>query len=256
MDPYLEDPTVWMDFHESFITYCRDALLARLPERYDARIEERVSLVELPDDEIRRVRSDVGITDTGTPEKAAALPRREVTTAVLPVQPVTVPLLIYDELYESKVHILDRRNRRLVTVLELLSPSNKYSEGFEQYLTKRNSLMRTRVHLVEIDLLIEGQRLPHDGSLPRGDYYMYVSRGDRRPDCEVFSWSVRDPIPPVTVPLRAPDADLILDVQELFQTAYERGRYRRSLRYSERLGLPLKPDDLQWAAEVGQAVRQ
>ena len=32
MDPYLEDPAIWMDFHERFITYCSDFLNDSLPD--------------------------------------------------------------------------------------------------------------------------------------------------------------------------------------------------------------------------------
>ena len=46
MDPYLEDPAYWQDFHRSFITYCRDALLDNLPDEYEARIDEQIRLIE------------------------------------------------------------------------------------------------------------------------------------------------------------------------------------------------------------------
>lgn len=252
MDPYLEDPDIWMDFHERFITYCSDALNERLPDAYEARIEERISLVEAPEGEVRWVRADVAVSDVGAAKNPPAS-NGGAAAALLAVKPVTVPLIIYDELHESKVHILDRRHRRLVTVLELLSPTNKSGSGLQQYLSKRNSLLRTSVHLIEIDLLIEGQRLPHGQPLPTGDYYVYSSHGDRRPNCDVFAWSIRQPIPPVPVPLRAPDPDLPLDLQELFQTTYERGRYRRSLQYSQQLVLPLAQDDLQWSLDIVRA---
>ncbi len=252
MDPYLEDPSVWMDFHERFITYCSDSLNDFLPEAYEARIEERVSLVQLPEDEIRRIRADFAVSDAGA--GAGVPPRAPVgASAALAVKPVTVTLDIYDELRESKVHILDRRDHRLVTVLELLSPTNKAGDGLEQYLSKRNALLRTPVNLVEIDLLLAGERLPHKELLPSGDYFDYVARGNRRPDCDVIHWSVRQSIPSIPIPLRQPDPDLILDLQKLFVATYERGRYR-SLKYSRKLVLPLSTDDLEWAARTAGTV--
>lgn len=47
MDPYLEDPAFWHDFHASFITYCADALLRQLASSYDARMAERLRTIEL-----------------------------------------------------------------------------------------------------------------------------------------------------------------------------------------------------------------
>ena len=48
MDPLIsETPSLWSDFHVSFITYWRDALLDCLPDNYEARIDEKVHLVEV-----------------------------------------------------------------------------------------------------------------------------------------------------------------------------------------------------------------
>ena len=46
MDPYLESPAFWSDFHATFINYWREAIADRLPDHYEARIDERVNLVE------------------------------------------------------------------------------------------------------------------------------------------------------------------------------------------------------------------
>src|SRR5437764_1192793 len=61
MDPYLEDPAFWPDFHRSFITYFRDALFDRLPEEYEASIDETMRIV-IPE-ELETVHfPDVGVT--------------------------------------------------------------------------------------------------------------------------------------------------------------------------------------------------
>lgn len=209
MDPYLEDSSVWMDFHERFITYCSDALNDQFPDAYETRIEERVNLVAL---------------------------------------------VYYEEEHESKVHILDRRNHCLVTVIELLSPTNKRNDGFFQYVLKRNALSSTRVHLVEIDVLVGGERLPLKEALPVGQYFAYIARGNRRPDCEVYAWSIRQALSKIKIPLSAPDPDLVLDLGELVTTTYKRGRYDRSLPYLLPPTAPLAADDLQWAEALGQSL--
>jgi hypothetical protein len=48
MDPYLENPAHWPDFHATFINHCREALRAALPQHYTARIGERVYLIQGP----------------------------------------------------------------------------------------------------------------------------------------------------------------------------------------------------------------
>jgi hypothetical protein len=255
MDPYLEDLSVWMDFHESFITYLRDALLASLPDHYEARIEERVNLVALSDEETHLFRADVAISDLGGSQRAPFSEQQEgSTTTLLAVEPVTIPIIIYEEEHESKVHILDRSNHRLITVVELLSPTNKRGDGYFQYKVKRNALLSTRVHLVEIDLLVDGERLPLKDSLPAGQYFAYVARGNCRPDCQVYAWSVQQALSKILIPLAAPDPDIALDLGELFTTTYDRGRYKRSLDYSAPPAAPLADDDRQWAAAIGQSL--
>jgi hypothetical protein len=250
MDPYLEDPAIWLDFHERFVTYCSDTLNERLPDSYVTRIEERVTLVEVPEEELRMYRADVAVSATENPQLPAADSPRGVAGGLLTVEPVTIPLVIYDEVHESRIQILHRPDQRLVTVVELLSPTNKTKDGFLQYESKRNSLPRTRVHLVEIDLLIGGDRFALRKPLPAGNYFAFVSRGDRRPDCDVYAWSIRERLPGIPIPLLAPDPDIWLDLGELFATLYERGRYRRSLRYSGPPTAPLTTDDRQWAAAI------
>ena len=52
MDPYLESPDIFPDFHDSFITYLREALQATLPARYFAALGRRL-WIELTHDEFR-----------------------------------------------------------------------------------------------------------------------------------------------------------------------------------------------------------
>src|SRR3954447_26364857 len=62
MDPYLEDPDLWPDFHAAMIVSIRAALVATLPEGYSAFIDRNVWLHE-PDSEtrLRLGRPDVAV---------------------------------------------------------------------------------------------------------------------------------------------------------------------------------------------------
>jgi hypothetical protein len=131
--------------------------------------------------------------------------------------------------------------------LEMLSPTNKASEGFQEYRAKRKAILLQKVHLVELDLLVGGKRMPLSRPLPANDYFALVSRADNRPNCEVYSWPVRDPLPKIPIPLTAPDADIHVDLAKVFQATYERGRYARSLRYGQPPMAPLSQDDARWA---------
>ena len=52
IDPYIEDQGLWPDFHTSFLVACRRALLRGLPRHYDARIEERLTVVTRAGEEV------------------------------------------------------------------------------------------------------------------------------------------------------------------------------------------------------------
>src|SRR5205807_1726822 len=132
---------------------------------------------------------------------------------------------------ETYIEILHLPERSLVATLELLSPANKEQPGRTEYLAKRRALLFQNVHLVELDLLLEGRRLPLQKPLPPADYYYLVSRGDQRPDCQVYRWTLRQPLPILPVPLRHPDPDITVDLGAVFATAYERGRFSRRINY-------------------------
>jgi len=110
-----------------------------------------------------------------------------------------------------------------VSVIEVLSPTNKAGMGRDDYLAQRDSLIDQPVNLVEIDLLISGGRMPMEKRLPAGDYYAIVARAERRPEAEVYAWSVRHPLPVLPIPLRQPDPDVALNLADVIKTTYDRG---------------------------------
>lgn len=256
IDPYLEAQGYWPDFHATFLTYLRDAINDRLPDRYEARIDERVSLVVPPATaEARLFRPDVAVVERAEPMGA---PWQDVASAMavlVATEPVIIPLVFLEEERETYVEILHRPDRSLVNVIELLSPANKTCPGRGQYWSKRDALLRQPVHVTEFDFLTNGRRVPMARPLPRGDYFAFVARGDRRPDCEVYPWTVRQPLPTVALPLLHPDPDLPLDLAAVFATAYDRGRYARSIDYAAALSLPLAPEDRAWAEGLAGAGR-
>jgi len=196
MDPYLEDPAFWPDCHATFVNYWREELAARLPDHYEARLDEQVNLVRIPAEKTKRVRPNVSVTrDAGVDSSPGS------SAAVATLEPTTVPLLMEEETRQTYIEILRWPDRTLVAVLELLSTANKMPSGRGQYLEKRNAVLRQEVHLVELDLLFGGERMPLDAPYPSGDYFVLVARFDRRWDCDVYAWSVRDRLPTIPIPL-------------------------------------------------------
>jgi len=141
----------------------------------------------------------------------------------------------------------------VVAVVELNSPGNKAASTRGDYLAKRNAVIKSDAQLIELDFLLGGRRLPMERPLPRGDYFALVARAERRPDCDVFAWTIRDPLPTIPIPLLPPDPDVLVDLGPLFASVYGEARYDVSIRYRAPLTLPLAPEDRAWAEDLARA---
>jgi hypothetical protein len=144
------------------------------------------------------------------------------------------------------LEIRDRKGRELVTVIELLSPSNKRpGEDREHYLAKRRESLRSPAHLVEIDLLRGWAPMPAEDR-PSGDYSVLVSRAERRPTADFWPIRLRDRMPVISVPLRLPDNDARIDLQEVLHRAYDGPGYEHFI-YDGTPEPPLSTEDAAWA---------
>ena len=252
MDPYIEALGHWEGFHAPLVTNCSQLLNQHLPEGYVSQIETRVTMltIDLPGE--RRV-PDVLI---GREADAPAFHGSSGGQAgVATLEPITVPLAIGEiEIRERWIEIKSLPELELVTVIEILSPTNKSGAGRSEYLDKRAALIDRPVNLVEIDVLFGGRPAPLGKRLPPHHYYAVVARSTSRPDAQVYTWTVRDPLPSLPIPLRAPDADVLLNLGEAFELTYRLGRFARIVRHGSPLpeSLPLSPADREWAESLGR----
>ena len=256
VDPYLESQHFWEDFHPSFLTYCRDALNEILPEDYVAQLGERIRLVELSHKAAKLVRPDIAVI-AGSGRASRRITHQAKSAAALTLEPVTIRLPTVElEVSDVWIEVRRRTGRTPVTVIELLSPTNKTAEGFVEYKLKRRSLIRQKIHLVELDLLLGGRRLPMSLPLPAGDYFAFVSRAEHRPDSEVYAWTIHDGLPSIPIPLLAATPDVALDLADVFATTYERGRYARLIDYAMLPAVLRKPEDRAWAEKLARRGRR
>jgi hypothetical protein len=100
--------------------------------------------------------------------------------------------------------------------------------------------------LLEIDLLRRGQRVPMQQPLPPADYFIFLSRAERRPLTEIWPLTVRDPLPVVPVPLLPGDDDAPLDLQHAFTAAYDLLGYDLAVDYTHSPEIPLTAEDQAW----------
>jgi len=252
MDPF-PDQQEWSDFHATMITVVRELLVREMPSDYVVRIERRIYLEhELGDEDTLSVRvADIAISRDSPNEDSPSTSAAAVANSTR-VEPTECLLPLGIEQRESYLVIRHRESQRVVAVIELLSPGNKRAgaDGRRIYLEKRTELLATDSHLVEIDLLRGGQRLPMRSPLPAGDYYAIVSRAPRRPRAEVYAWRLEEPLPSLPIPLLPADADATVDLQSALATTYERAQYQLSLDYQREIDPPLEETQRAWLLDV------
>lgn len=241
MNPWLEDPRLWPDVHHGLISEIQATLNRSLLPRYIARIEERVYLSEEDDPGREFIIPDVKI------RRAKNCPVRVPALSV--TEPIVSITLIEPEIHEAYITLVDTTDRSVVTVIEILSPTNKATgaRGRNEYLLKRRNLMTSETHFVEIDLLRRGERMDYGPDLPESDYVVHVSRIEERPRGRIWLWGLEQPLPIVPIPLRGKDADFPLALQPILDSAYERGGYRVVVDYRSPPDPPLSRKAAGWA---------
>lgn len=245
MNPYIERPDVWNDFHDTFIPAVREVLVPRLRPRYYVRIEEHLYIHEPSADE----RFPLGRPDLSL----HASPRAVSTTGgVAVVAPVSIglPVIVEEERFPY-LEIRDRQNNEVVTVVELLSPANK-AGGRDQYLAKVRRVLASKTNFVEIDLLRAHDKMPWD-RLPACDYYAIVSRHTDRqgddPHADLWPLGLRDPLPTIPIPLRPGEPEPTLDLQAMLHHIYDTADYERFL-YEDDPEPRLSVADTVWASQL------
>lgn len=244
MNPYLEQPSAWHDFHQSVIIVMRGMVAPQIRPKYFAQVDTDLYIHEMPDGQRRLLgRADVSVS-RGNEDSADAA---AASTIAAPAQ-ARLPAVV-DELNLNYIEIRDRDSQELITVVELLSPTNKYAGADrEQYLGKRRELLKGTANFVEIDLLRGGPRMPLE-ERPDCDYCVVVSRASERPDVGVWPISLRDSLPTIPIPLRAPDADARLDLQLALHRVYDEAGYGDYV-YNSPPQPRLTDDQQRWAEEI------
>ncbi len=198
----------------------------------------------------REIAPDVRVVERGRRREEPGL---RVSNGIAVAEPLIVHLEQNDPVRQGFIEIIDiKSGRRVVTVIEILSPSNKLAgPGRDLYLKKQEELREGGVSLVEINLNRTGKHVltaPLD-RLPEGHrtpYAACVRRGWIPQEIEYYRIPLRERLPVIAIPLRPDDGDVPLDLQTLLDQCYESGGYD-DIDYREEPEPPLDRDDAKWA---------
>ena len=213
MDPYLEDESLWPAFHHQLVMGLYQILLPGLVDRYRARVHQRQYFTE-----------------------------QALFTSVT-----------RQEHREDYIEIRQRSDGRLVTLLDVVSPSNKTTPiGRDAYLAKRKEGRGASASLVEIDLVLQGQPTldySRDG-LPEWDFAVTVTRSTQPERYEIYTATLNKRLPRFRLPLASDDRDTVLDLQTAFTRCFEQGDFAAKIDYQLDPPTRLDDPDRKWLDEL------
>ncbi len=257
MDPFLEHRLSFGDLHGRLHFCLSEQLQSRLPAPYFAAISERL-VVEVEEAKPRWIESDTDVLRSYHDDDSGG-----GVAVATSFHTRTEPIIVTDDMPETQkfVEIRTRNeddSERLVTSVEVLSPSNKRpGPGRILYRQKQREVWSAGVSLVEIDLLRSGEHttlIDHERlvlAAPQADYHVCVTAAWNTVEKLLYAFRVEDQLPEVAVPLLPKDGFVALDLQVVFNRCYDSGPYPRRVRYDiQRLDPPLKPHQQEWASKL------
>jgi len=244
MNPYLEQPALWPDFHVGLLNAIKERLVPLVRPRYYVLLERHDFLQEPPGEPTgQRLRGDLLVATSRPPERGGGVAVLESEVEA----PATVEHLALETERVAYLEIRERAGGALVTVVELLSPANKRDDR-PSYLAKREKVLGSPTHLVEIDLLRGGRPMP-EIKRPACDYSVLVSWSEKRPRAGFWPIGLRDRLPTIPIPLLAPDPSPRIDLQDALNHVYDASGYEDFI-YQGEPDPPLSAEDAQWAREL------
>jgi len=247
MDPYIERPETWPDFHNRLITHIAEQLQPLVQPKYVAISQERLYGTETD----RPIWPDVSIVTPRQPEIRGAVS----SVAVAEVDAPAVFELLVEEIREPFLEIVDSSNDRVVTAIEVLSPPNKLAGlGRDSYLQKREEYWNSGTNLVEIDLLRQGEPTvrvaPEKLEQVRPWHYLVAVTRSWPARQEVYAIPLTKRLPKFRVPLMNPHPDVLPDLQGAFTRCWNAGPYPSRLKYSGSPPGTLTETEVKWSDDL------
>lgn len=240
MNPWLEHPLAWHGFHHLYLSRLCHRIASQIAPRYIINVDDNVYINNEDEERVGWFRPDLGVRRTEEPRSSGGSALAQVEAPVyLELPRENVERLPY-------LRIMDADGQYLVTVVELLSPTNnRPGDNRTSYLNKRRTILGADVNLVEIDFLRAHPPMPMNGRPPCA-YSVLVVRAWWGSRAGFWPIGLRDPLPIIPIPLKPSDADARVDLRAALDEAYEDAAYQYRL-YKREPEPPLAPEDDAWA---------
>ena len=212
MNPYLEQQDLWRGVHGGLLFGLTAALTPQIVPRYFVEYEESLYID----------RSQFAVADV-----AVSKPLRKK---------------------RRWLSIRDSKDRKIITVIEVLSPSEKRSGADrDRYLKKRDQIIHSHANLVEIDLLRVGSRMPNKPPATT-DYCVMVSHQAKRPHVGLWPFGLRDPLPRIPIPLLPGEREPMIELKLVLDRVYDEMGYAHRI-YQGEPDPRLSAEEAEWAKD-------
>ncbi|MBW4567111.1 MAG: DUF4058 family protein [Tolypothrix carrinoi HA7290-LM1] len=251
MNPYLEQPIFWSEFHSRLIVAIADALAPKLLPKYYIGVETRTYL-DTADEELLIGIPDAVVLSSISRQPSDQISSKETTQVAVYARPQQITLPMPVEVKERYLEVRETKTDAVITVIEILSPKNKRKgKGRSIYEQKRHSILGSMSHLVEIDLLRADEPMAMKGVDSITDYRIVVSQHERRPIADLYAFTMREAIPEFLLPLKEPQEVTTVNLQSIVSGIYERGGYAIRIDYQQAVPPPaLSQGDRRWVEEL------
>ena len=249
MNPWLEHPSLWGDVHFRLISAIARSLGPRVRPRYYVSVGTQTYIAP-PFTQPSAVRyPDIAVVRTPI---SSAGPQPSIHACVARVvEPITVQVPIPDFIEETYLEVYDAETGQVITVIEVLSPTNKRPGiGRQKYERKRLEILSTPTNLVEVDLLRAWEPMPFTGDAPHSHYRILVRRGEKGSDADLYPFNLQDPIPEFPLPLQVGDAEPLINLNTLLDDVYVEGNYEMRVNYHHVPKPPLTEGETEWARGI------
>jgi len=208
MNPYLEG-SIYHDLHQTLIIETRKLLQAQIRPKYVARVEKYTVQDAENESDLGIMYSDIEVFQQIERFEEPVLTYRSINEVVTDPPTISLDLPTPSTYQIARLKIFDTEERRLVTVIEVLSPVNKRKSGLKTYLEKRDKLVAAGVNVLEIDLLRQGTRTVEHPATKTTDYLIVLTRIHPRRR-EIWTVDLKSALPNIPVPLLPDDADAVI----------------------------------------------
>lgn len=258
MDPYLEYAAFWSSFHTRFIVAIADEIAPQLRPQYYVEVESRTYQTDDQDDEILIGIPDAIVFAERTEAKPVPGVEQQTGGVATQVQPEKVSLPMPIELHQRYLEVREMGTDQVITIIELLSPTNKRAkDGRADYEKKRRLILASQTHLVEIDLLRGAKPMAMHRARTDTTYRILISRSEQRPIADLYAVMLDQPLPDIPIPLKPGEPEPVVALQAVFNQLYDRARYATRIDYRQPLPPPkLTEAQQQWLDAVLAPIRR